>query len=217
MGWWLADLFHDNKALLVSHIVWVIGSICLHELAHGWAAIRMGDRTPIESGHMTWNPMVHMGPTSLIVFLIIGFAWGAMPVNPSRLRGRHADAIVAFAGPAMNLLLAAFSIIALALWTTYATAMDPGLYDNFTVFFLAGGFLNLVLAALNLMPIPPLDGSRIVASFSPWFRNLLDRPNAMMVGLVLAVIAMNVFGGPVSRFATDTVTACVTAIRGVLP
>ncbi|HBS28903.1 MAG TPA: site-2 protease family protein, partial [Phycisphaerales bacterium] len=56
MTWWIAALLQSNPALLVSWVVWVIGSIVLHELAHGWAAIAQGDRTPIETGHMTWNP-----------------------------------------------------------------------------------------------------------------------------------------------------------------
>jgi hypothetical protein len=97
--------------------VWVIGSIVLHELAHGWAAIRLGDTTPRDLGHMTWNPLVHMGGFSLVVFAVIGIAWGMMPVDPSRLRGRYGDALVALAGPAMNIVLAAVSFaVWLVLW-----------------------------------------------------------------------------------------------------
>ncbi|MBT5381502.1 MAG: site-2 protease family protein, partial [Phycisphaerae bacterium] len=91
----------------MSWIFWVLLSITLHELAHGWAAIWEGDKTPIETGHMSANPVVHMGRFSLIVFALIGFAWGLMPVRPWRFRhGRLGEAIVAIAGPAMNLALA---------------------------------------------------------------------------------------------------------------
>lgn len=76
-GWWVATIWETSPFLLLGWIVWVIGSITLHELAHGWAAIRCGDRTPIETGHMTANPIVHMGPMSLIVFGLFGIAWGA--------------------------------------------------------------------------------------------------------------------------------------------
>ena len=73
-------------AAVLGWVFWVIFSICLHELAHGWAAIWQGDRTPRETGHMTMNPMVHMGGASLIVFALVGIAWGLMPTDPSRYR-----------------------------------------------------------------------------------------------------------------------------------
>lgn len=205
MGWWVADLFHENKALLISQVFWVIFSICLHELGHGKAAIALGDRTPIETGHMTWNPLVHMGMTSIVVFLITGIAWGLMPVNPSRLRGAYADAKVAAAGPAVNLGLAIFCTVALALWMKYAKAMPGELYENFTTFFFAGAMLNLVLLVLNLLPVPPLDGSRIVADFVPGFRRLIEKPNAALVGLILLVLAINAGSAHVWRTASRTV------------
>ena len=106
-GWWVADFLRAfGPAFVIAWAFWIIFSICLHELSHGWAAIALGDRTPIESGHMTFNPLVHMGGMSLVAFALIGIAWGAMPINPARLRGRYAEALVALAGPAMNLVLA---------------------------------------------------------------------------------------------------------------
>lgn len=195
MGWWVADLLQDNPALLVSQIVWVIGSIVLHELAHGWAAIRQGDRTPIETGHMTWNPLVHMGGTSLIVFALVGIAWGAMPVNPSRFRGRYGDVLVSLAGPAMNIALAAVAVVIGVLWTTFAGGVGEPLWSNFAMFFYAGAFLNVFLAIFNLLPIPPLDGSRILAGFSPAYRRLIESPNAPFVGLALMVLIVSTMGG----------------------
>lgn len=62
--------------MVAGYALIVIFSITLHELAHGWAAIWQGDRTPIETGHMTWNPLVHMGWASLLMFAIVGIAWG---------------------------------------------------------------------------------------------------------------------------------------------
>ncbi|HVZ93664.1 MAG TPA: site-2 protease family protein [Phycisphaerales bacterium] len=188
MGWWVADLLRDNPAHLISHVVWVIAAICLHELAHGWAAIYFGDRTPIETGHMTWNPLVHMGPMSLIMFAVVGIAWGLMPINPNRMRGKHAEAIVALAGPAMNLLLAAMCIPAAALWTKYATGVSDNLYDNFQLFFYLGAVLNIGLATFNLLPIPPLDGSRILAKLSPAYANLINDPRAMSFSLVVFLV-----------------------------
>ena len=87
-------------------VVTVIISIVLHELAHGWAAIWQGDDTPKMAGHMTADPMVHMGGMSLLMLALVGMAFGAMPVNPRNFRSRFGDALVSAAGPAMNFLLA---------------------------------------------------------------------------------------------------------------
>ena len=182
-GWWITSLLENpdinGKVWVVSWVVWVIGSICLHELAHGWAAIKLGDRTPIELGHMTWNPMVHMGMLSMFMFFFVGIAWGAMPVNPSRLRGRHADSVVAIAGPLMNFALAAVALVLHVLWVPLAqgelissiTISDP-LATNMQSFLFIGAFLNLVLMMFNLLPIFPLDGGRIAADFIPAYRRM---------------------------------------------
>ena len=88
-GWWIHDLWQSGQGtLLVSWIFWVIASITLHELAHGWAAIFQGDDTPLVTGHMTANPVVHMGIPSIFIFLLLGIAWGAMPINPYKLRNK---------------------------------------------------------------------------------------------------------------------------------
>lgn len=217
MGWWVADLLNNNPALLVAQIFWVVFSICLHELGHGFAAIRLGDRTPIESGHMTWNPLVHMGWPSLIMFALTGFAWGMMPVNPSRLRGARSDAIVAAAGPAVNLGLAIVSTVLLALWVAYAKTLPPSLYQNFTIFFLAGAYLNLILMVFNLLPAPPLDGSRIVAEFIPGYARLIAQPQAAMVGFIVVLIAFNTVGQPVRAKAMDIVQRSASGIVAALP
>ena len=73
MHWWVSDYYQHDPMLLVSWIFWVVASIALHELAHGYVAIRCGDDTPYHSGHMTWNPLVHMGQTALIMFALFGF------------------------------------------------------------------------------------------------------------------------------------------------
>jgi len=182
-GWWVAETLHGAGVIaLLSWVFWVIFAITLHELGHGVAAIRAGDDTPIRTGHMTMNPVVHMGWTSLIVFALVGIAWGAMPVSPWKLRGRHADAAVAFAGPAVNVGLWVLCVVATAVLSLWGPSGSFG--ENLVQFFWTGAFLNAVLLVLNLLPIPPLDGSRIVASFVPSYRGLVEGPNAGMISLV---------------------------------
>src|SRR5262245_41654647 len=113
--WWVYQYYHAGMTIeLLSWVFWVLLSVTLHELGHGWMAMRLGDQTPELTGHMTLNPLVHMGPFSLIVFVLTGIAWGTMPVDPTRFRmGRHGDALVSLAGPAVNLGLAVVCFVSL--------------------------------------------------------------------------------------------------------
>ena len=214
MGWWVADLA-NRPSELVSWIIWVIGSIVLHELAHGWAAIRCGDRTPIETGHMTWNPLVHMGGMSLLVFAMVGIAWGQMPVTPRRFRGRNDDAFVAFAGPAMNLVLAVVAILLGGLWVGLQPSSGP-LQGNVTVFFLTGAALNIVLMLFNLLPIPPLDGSTIASTYSGWYREMKYHPYFQPVMLLLFVLVFFRVSPYLFRFAYQSADSLIAGVSGLI-
>lgn len=186
-GWWIADYWQlGQTVMLAAWIFWVIVSICLHELGHGYAAIWEGDDTPRITGHMTINPMVHMGGMSILAFILIGFAWGLMPVNPGNFRHRRwGDAIVALAGPAVNLALAivllTLSGVVLAMVGLETLSATAG--ERAFTFLQVGGWINLVLLVLNLLPIPPLDGSRVLATVSPGYARALMNPNMQLIGL----------------------------------
>lgn len=227
-GWWVAQAWSISPVVLVAWTCWVIGSIVLHELAHGWEAIRRGDRTPIETGHMTLNPLVHMGTTSLIVFALIGIAWGMMPVDPSRMRGRYADAAVSVAGPLMNGSLALLAAILLAVWTAAAggywwqgvSVPDP-LFGNVQDALFVGVELNIVLMVFNLIPVPPLDGSRILADVSAGYRRLMMTEQGRMLA-VFGFLAIFFFGAgsiwAVASTAADVLVHTIThAIAPAVP
>ncbi|MEM9064711.1 MAG: site-2 protease family protein [Planctomycetota bacterium] len=215
-GWWVATFWSNSPALLISWIFWVILSITLHELAHGVAAIRQGDRTPIELGHMTWNPLVHMGPWSLAMFALLGLAWGAMPVNPSRFRSRYGDAIVAVAGPLTNLGLFVICALLNGLWAALApSSVGADIQQNLQQFFFAGAVLNGVLFAFNLVPVPPLDGFRIISNFFPRFGSVFDDGKAQFVVIVLFALLWIrgfgwLFGG--AAFVTLAIEAVIGAV-----
>lgn len=214
MSWWVSNLLSlpNGTVILASWVTWVLGSIILHELAHGWAAIWQGDRTPIELGHMTLNPLMHLGPMSLMVFLMIGIAWGAMPVNPSAFRSRYGDAYVSLAGPLMNVALAVIALIGAVLVMVFGAQL-PGsaaLPGNLAMFFRIGIALNIALAVFNLLPVPPLDGSRILASMFPATRRIWEGENGQWVaiGLFLMIFwfgGSRIFEG--AFFAADLVLA----------
>ncbi len=191
-GWWVHDLWYAGRGTeLVAWIFWVIFSITLHELAHGWAALFEGDDTPRATGHMTVNPVVHMGVPSMILFLILGIAWGMMPVNPYRFRhGKWGRILVSAAGPMMNL------VIAFIVLTVLGFIIDPNAeQSNVVTFLLTGGFLNLILFALNMLPVPPLDGSNILSNLSDTVASWYRHPKAQMAGLLLffLLIMTNMF------------------------
>ena len=146
----------------------LIISVCLHELAHGWAAISQGDDTPIRTGHMTLNPVVHMGWESIIYLCLVGIVWGSMPVNPARFRNPVlGNILVSAAGPLLNLGLAILCIIILAISAHHS---DAGILSG--QFFWLAARINLILFMFNLLPIPPLDGFHICSELIPALKPL---------------------------------------------
>ncbi len=171
-------------------IVVVMISIVLHELAHGWMAIRLGDNTPRRLQRMTGNPLVHMGPFSLLALALFGIAWGQMPIDPTRLKGKYGGLKVALAGPAMNVLLAVLGVIGLTVLTLVqpaTTASSPPLspvWENASTLLFTLSFYNLLLAMFNLMPIPPLDGSHVLADLNASYARAVENPGLQGVWLM---------------------------------
>lgn len=203
-GWWVLNAWNVSPPYLLAWVFWVIFSITLHELGHGWAAIRQGDRTPIYTGHMTWNPLVHMGGNSLIMFALCGIAWGAMPVNPANFRSRYGDAIVSFAGPLMNLFLGAVCLVGtLAYVKIQFDGSLPAAWTNPGFIFLYTGLrLSLILFFLNLAPVPPLDGSRIVGDFVPAYRRFFHGEQGAMFAAIGTILVFFVLGKQVTHYTT---------------
>src|SRR5262249_53528013 len=139
------------------------------------------------------NPFVHIPRMAWIMFAVTGITWGLMPVDPSRFRGRYDDAKVSLAGPSMNLLLAALCLPVLVAWllATHGYwgpryAVEDPLAENIRIFLRVGLTMNIFGAIFNLLPVPPLDGSRIAANFFPKFeRWLQERPAAGLVAFLV--------------------------------
>lgn len=197
----------------ISVIVTVVLSITVHELAHGAAAIRLGDDTPRVRGHITLNPLVHMPPFALLTLVLAGIAWGSMPIDPSRLRGRYAEAIVAFAGPLSNLILAALALTAMGLWQLSTSAEPAYQVTNAWRFLQVFGTVNLVLFVFNLLPVPPLDGSHILANFHRGYRNFIYSPNSQNVAIALFIGAF-LLSRYIFRYVGDLALSYVDAING---
>ena len=154
-------------------------ALTLHELAHGYVALRFGDQTARWAGRLTLNPLRHLDPVGTLLILfgmitrapIIGWA-KPIPVNPHNLHRPHIDMIwVALAGPAMNLLLAAASALALKWFPDprWWAGSSVGLVVAIPLFHMlnASLWMNVGLAIFNLLPIPPLDGARVLNGVLP--------------------------------------------------
>ncbi|MDK2887644.1 Zn-dependent protease (includes SpoIVFB) [Desulfofundulus australicus DSM 11792] len=140
----------------------IILGLTFHELAHGWVADRLGDTTARYQGRLTLNPLAHVDVIGLIMLFIAGFGWAKpVPVNPYNFRGdmRRGLMLVSLAGPATNMLLAVAGAVALGLG---AWKLPYGQEIVINII-----HINVILAVFNLLPIPPLDGSKILAGVLP--------------------------------------------------
>jgi Zn-dependent protease len=141
----------------------LVGAISMHEFAHALAADLQGDRLPRAMGRLTPNPARHLDPLGTLCLFLVGFGWGKpVEFRPQALSSkRFGAAIVALAGPMMNLLLA--TVAAFVYWALGS----PSPTDTLGLFILFFFSINLLLAIFNLIPLPPLDGSRLLTIFLP--------------------------------------------------
>jgi Zn-dependent protease len=185
----------------------IIISICLHELAHGYAAISQGDDTPEKSGHLTMNPVVHMGVPSLIFLCLSGIAWGEMPVNPAKFRSpRWSNIIVSAAGPLMNLSLA---IVAVALMISIVRF---DLKWASLEFFYLFARMNIMLCLFNMLPIPPLDGFHVFSEVFPGLKALRDSPIGFFLLTLLFITPF--FGRMLGEISAASVSGALRLFVG---
>lgn len=197
----------DELTLLQRIVVWilpVVFAITVHEVAHGWMAKKYGDNTASMLGRLTLNPIKHVDlfGTLIIPGLLLlsgtGFIFGwakPVPVDPRNFKNpRHDMAVVALAGPVSNVLMATGWALIARLGVTIGVQAEaislPLIYTG-----IAGISINLVLAMLNLLPIPPLDGSRMLTGILPsywaWQYNRLERYGFV---ILLILLYTNVLG-----------------------
>lgn len=192
----------------------VLFAVTLHEVAHGWVAQRYGDKTAAMLGRLSLNPIKHVDPigTVLVPMLLLvagGFIFGwakPVPVVMRNLRNPRQDmAKVALAGPAANLLMACFW----GLMLKFAVVMGgQGMWQGLALMGVAGIVINLVLMILNLFPIPPLDGSRVLNGLLPEsLARQVDRIEPFGLVIVLVLLVSGVLGkvlSPVLQSASST-------------
>lgn len=150
--------------LVVGGIIFgVFGAITIHEFSHALMATRLGDDTAKHLGRLTLNPLSHVDPLGLFLFIMAGFGYGKpVPYNPRHLKGDFDEIKIALAGPASNFLIAI--LLALPYRIAIMTGADVS-QSGIIVFLDTVVYMNLVLGVFNLIPIPPLDGSKVLNYF----------------------------------------------------
>jgi Zn-dependent protease len=181
--------FTSGLYLLLAYLVVVVVAITIHEFMHAWSANYLGDNTAKYSGRITLNPIAHLEPIGSLMLIFFGFGWGKpVPVNPNNFQNpRVGNALVSLAGPFSNLALALF-LGALYKIPQISSATYIG---DINLLYL-GIWINLLLMLFNLLPIPPLDGSKFFALFFP----KLEDPRLQAYG-ILIVLGFVFLGGSV--------------------
>jgi Zn-dependent protease len=201
-------LFEDPKAFVLLAIP-LLFSLIIHEVAHGWVADKMGDSTARWMGRLTLNPMRHLDPIGTVMLFIFGFGWAKpVPINPNNFRDyRRGLIFVSAAGISANIILAFLARLALVAW-------NPGFESPLRTVLEVFTYINIMLAAFNLIPIPPLDGSKILMGFSSKrFQLSLERFEPYGFFVILALLYLRVLN-PLIYFFQWVIRSVIALIVG---
>ncbi len=157
--------------LIITAIILII-SITVHEFAHARASDKLGDPTPRIQKRLTLNPLSHIDPIGLILVFLVGFGWGrAVQINPRYYKHPLRDELlVALAWPLANIILTIIGMIILLMYEYLFLGVNAtlsGSWDMASQFWIQFCFMNIALAVFNMIPLPPLDGYRIIKIFFP--------------------------------------------------
>lgn len=185
-------LLQESPVFAVMFLVFIVVSLTVHEYSHARTAFQLGDPTAERMGRLSLNPARHLDPAGSLVFLLAGFGWAKpVPVDVARI-GRQGMMWVALAGPVSNLIMA--TIVGLVIRSGFLSYLPFG--ELFVA--LAGLFvsLNVTLAIFNLLPIAPLDGSRVLMGLAPeeWAYKIAQFEQYGMMVLFGLIILGNVAG-----------------------
>ena len=223
-GAWLAQLRWDG--LLDTLIVASAAVLCItiHETCHGLAALALGDPTAKRMGRLSLNPLKHVDIFGLAMMVIARFGWARpVPINPRYFKNPKAGmAVTALAGPVSNILLSALAAFGYTVSAFYALTLDQMALQYVADFFYYVFYLSAGLAVFNILPIPPLDGSKVLFSILPeesyWKLMRYERYGMLLLmGLLLTGtldIPMNFLRGeligflaPISEWTLEMLTA----------
>jgi len=212
--------FASSISELLARLIVLFTAITVHECAHGFIAYKLGDPTAKYSGRLSLNPLSHLDPIGALCMVLFRFGWAKpVPINPMYFRDRKRDsAIVALAGPVSNIILAFISTVFYALYFVFVYLK----FQNFITAFVCEVFVQLALvnisfAIFNLIPLPPLDGSKILGACLSYenYGKLLQYERFGFPLLIILSIT-GVLGQFLSLFISPLYSLWVMSVNGLI-
>lgn len=209
----------------------ILIALTFHEAAHGYVAYKMGDRTAYNLGRVTLNPVKHLDPMGFLWMLVFGYGWAKpVPINARNFRNpKKGMALTAIAGPLTNLILGVISSIIFTLIFFYSGVHHAAIAQNATLYGIVNStallfeymaYLNFMLMAYNLIPIPPFDGSRFFGYFLPakiYWKIMQYEKYTLVIIIALSFICSRFFGfSPFSWIASKMLTGIVNTVLDLL-
>ncbi|MBP7687121.1 MAG: site-2 protease family protein [Thermoflexales bacterium] len=197
---------------VIAYTILILLCFPIHEFGHAWVATRLGDTLALREGRVTLNPMAHIDPMGAIALAVMGFGWAKpVPFYPSNLRKAPSISVgiilVSIAGITMNLLMAAI----------FALPLRFNLVQDLTILDICYLIvrINLFLAVFNLIPIPPLDGSKILAELLPYrYRYIFEWLERYGMLVLLALMLIPIPG--IGNFISAIITPIVDGLSGLM-
>lgn len=221
------QLTKEALMIMLLSIPVVLLSLSFHEMAHGWAARKMGDPTAHYLGRITLNPMKHLDPFGTLAMLLVGIGWAKpVPINPRNFRNpRKGMALTGLAGPLSNLLLSFFGLLSWRICVAIFGALPLSMINERTVWlfqilttlFSLFATMNCYLAVFNLIPVPPFDGSRIFYFLLPdkYYFGVMRYERAIMV--VTLLLLFTGYLDPILSLISGNILQLFNTIIGLVP
>ena len=210
-----------NLVSLLLTLPGVFIALTFHEFAHAYAADKLGDYTPRRQCRLNLNPLSHIDPFGFVMLLFAGIGWGKpVEINPRNFDRKVSmtagEAIVAFAGPLMNMLLAlVFTIVFYAVGTFAPTTFTLSQVGIIVMTILQSiVFVNIGLGVFNLIPLPPLDGSKIVMHFLPYNAKVWVQDHMQLFYIIFLIIWITPIASMIISPAIQGIAAGLNAVVG---
>lgn len=202
---------------LMASVFVVFCTIPIHEFAHAFVATKLGDTTPERQGRLTLNPLAHIDPIGALMIILVGFGYAKpVPVNARRFKKpKLGMAVTALAGPVSNLIMALVFVVLSNLALVFYANNGALVFNVSRIFFYYAAVINVSLAVFNFFPIPPLDGSKILALLIPakYYFKYMQYERYVMYAL-LALIFIGVLDAPLA-FLTDGIMGVISKIAWI--
>lgn len=223
----VVGLLTDTNALLslLLTLPAVLVSITFHEFAHGFAADKLGDDTPRRQGRLSLNPLSHLDPIGTVMLVFAGFGWGKpVEINPRNfnrnVKMSVGEAIVSAAGPIMNLILSIiFGIIYAVIWKFAPNFLITQVGSIIMILLRSCILTNIGLGIFNLIPLPPLDGSKIINAFLPYnIKNWFEKYYHIFYIVFVIIWVTGIAGmiiSPLISFAYEGIMGLISSIFNV--